>query len=310
MNRRSFLKQAAVSAATVTASAAAEVSAPLRIIDTHQHLWDLKKFKLPWVKEGSPLAKDHVTSDYLRATAGLNVVKAVYMEVDVAVEQQPAEAEYVLGICRRLDTPTVAAVISGRPASDGFAKYLEPYRNLDLIKGVRQVLHGDSTPAGFCLDKNFVRGVRLLGDLGKSFDLCMRPGELLDAAKLIDECPGTRFILDHCGNGPVYARDRSGWEKGIAEVAKRKNVVGKVSGIIAQATPGKWKPDDLASVINHTLDVFGPDRVMFAGDWPVCTLGATFKEWVGALKTIVASRPEAAQRKLFHDNAERVYGLE
>ncbi len=308
MNRRQFF--AASVAVAGTGILAAETGTPLPIIDTHQHLWDLKKFALPWVKEGSLLAKDHVTSDYLRATAGLNVVKAVYMEVDVAVEQQPGEAEYVLAICRRLDTPTVAAVISGRPASDGFAKYLEPYRKLDLIKGVRQVLHGDSTPAGFCLDKNFVRGVRLLGDMGKSFDLCMRPGELLDAAKLIDECPGTRFILDHCGNGPVYTKDRSAWQKGIAEVAKRKNVVGKVSGIIAQTRPGKWKPDDLAPVINHTLEVFGPDRVMFAGDWPVCTLGATFKEWVAALRTIVASRPESEQRKLFHDNAERVYGLE
>ena len=308
MNRRQFLASAI--AASGTAVAAAEPVDAIPIIDTHQHLWDLKKFKLPWIKDGSPLAKSFVTSDYLQATAGLNVVKAVYMEVDVAVEQQPAEAAYVLEVCRRLDTPTVAAVISGRPASDGFAKYLEPYRKLDLIKGVRQVLHGDSTPAGFCLDKNFVRGVRLLGDMGKSFDLCMRPNELLDAAKLVDECPGTRFILDHCGNGPVYEKDRSRWQKGIAEVAKRKNVVGKVSGIIAQTTPGKWTADDLAPVINHTLEVFGPDRVMFAGDWPVCTLGATYKQWVTALKTIVAARPETEQRKLFHDNAERFYGLE
>ena len=307
MNRRQFL---ATSIAVGSTAAAADQAAAIPIIDTHQHLWDLKKFKLPWIKEGAPLAKSFVTSDYLRATAGLNVVKAVYMEVDVAVEQQPEEAAYVLEQCRRLDTPTVAAVISGRPASDGFAKYLEPYRQLDLIKGVRQVLHGDSTPAGFCLDKNFIRGVRLLGDMGKSFDLCMRPNELLDAAKLVDECPGTRFILDHCGNGPVYEKDRSRWQKGIAAVAQRKNVVGKVSGIIAQTTPGKWTADDLAPVINHTLAVFGPDRVMFAGDWPVCTLGATYKQWVTALKTIVAARPEAEQRKLFHDNAERFYGLE
>ncbi len=213
MNRRDFVKHAAAVSLAGNLPAA-EKKLALPIIDTHQHLWDLDKFKLPWVKEGSPLAKNHVSSDYLKATAGLNVVKAVYMEVDVAVEQQAAEAEYILGICRRLDTPTVAAVISGRPASDGFAKYLEPYRRSDLIKGVRQVLHGDSTPAGFCLDKNFIRGVRLLGDLGKSFDLCMRPGELLDAAKLIDECPGTRFILDHCGNGPVYEKEAHTLEGG------------------------------------------------------------------------------------------------
>src|SRR5207247_2541533 len=110
-------------------------------------------------------------------------------------------------------------VISGRPASDGFAKYLAPYRRLDLVKGVRQVLHGESTPAGYCLAPEFVRGVRLLGEWGKSFDLCMRPGELLDAAKLIDQCPDTRFILDHCGNGPVYMEDRSPWKDGMTAVA-------------------------------------------------------------------------------------------
>src|SRR5262249_13955967 len=149
--------------------------------------------------------------------------------------------------------------------------------------GVRQVLHVDSTPAGTCTTKEFVRGVRLLGEIGKSFDLCMRPTDLLDAVKLVDQCPDTRFILDHCGNGPVYTKDRSQWQKDIGGLAKRKNVVGKVSGIIVQATPGKWKADDLAPVINHTLEVFGPDRVMYAGDWPVCTLAAAYRQWVEAL---------------------------
>ena len=310
MNRREFIAAAAAATAVHPQSAPAEAAKPIAIIDTHQHLWDLKTFKLPWIKEGSPLAKDHVTTDYLRATEGLNVVKAVYMEVDVAVEQQAAEAAYVLDICRRKDTPTVAAVISGRPASEGFAKYLEPYRNVDLIKGLRQVLHGDSTPAGFCLAKEFIRGIRLLGELGKSFDLCMRPDELLDAAKLIDACPGTRFILDHCGNGDVRGKDLTKWKQGMAAVARHKNVVCKVSGIVANARPGEWRPDDLAPIINYTLEAFGPERVMFGGDWPVCTLAATYRQWVEALKSIVANRPALEQRRLFHDNAERFYRIE
>jgi predicted TIM-barrel fold metal-dependent hydrolase len=232
------------------------------------------------------------------------------MEVDVAVEQQPAEADYVIDLCKRADNPMAAAVISGRPASDGFAKYLEPYKNSAYIKGVRQVLHGEGTPAGYCLDKKFIAGVKLLGDLGRSFDLCMRPTELLDAAKLIDACPGTRFILDHCGNGDVQAKDLTQWKKDIGEVAKRNNVVCKVSGIVVNATPDKWTADDLAPVVKHTLSVFGPDRVMFGGDWPVCTKAATYKQWVEALKTIVKDRPATEQRKLFHDNAVAFYGLE
>jgi predicted TIM-barrel fold metal-dependent hydrolase len=306
MNRREFL---AASAAVLGADGPQPMSEPLPIIDTHQHLWDLTKFKLPWVQKGSHLDRNFVMDDYRNATEGLNIVKTIYMEVDVAVEQQTAEAEYVIDLCKRADNPMVAAVISGRPASEGFAKYLEPYKNVTYIKGVRQVLHGAGTPAGYCLDKKFVAGVRLLGDLGKSFDLCMRPGELLDAAKLVDACPGTRFILDHCGNGDVQSKDLTQWKKDIAEVAKRKNVVCKVSGIVVNATPGKWTADDLAPVVNHTLSVFGSDRVMFGGDWPVCTKAATYKQWVEALKAIVKDRPAAEQQNLFHDNAVVVYGL-
>jgi L-fuconolactonase len=133
---------------------------------------------------------------------------------------------------------------------------------------------------------------------------------LADAAKLIDACPGTNFILDHCGNADVQAKDRSQWEKDIAAVAKRENVVCKVSGIVVTAKPERWTADDLAPIVKHTLEVFGPDRVMFGGDWPVCTKTATFKQWFQALATIVSGRSAEEKRKLFHDNAVRFYGLE
>jgi predicted TIM-barrel fold metal-dependent hydrolase len=280
------------------------------IIDTHQHLWDLKQFHLPWVKEGAPLADNFLMSDYFAAARGLNVVKTIYMEVDLDPKQQQEEAEFVIETCKRADNPMVAGVISGRPATDGFAKYIGQFKNSAYIKGVRQVLHNADIPAGTCLDQKFIWSIRLLGDFNLSFDLCMRPGELLDAAKLIDACPDTRFILDHCGNAKVPEKDRTQWKKGLDAVAKRKNVVCKVSGIVASAEKGKWTADDLAPIVNYTLDAFGPDRVMFGGDWPVCTLGATYKEWVTALKAIVNERKREEQVKLFHDNAVRVYGLQ
>jgi predicted TIM-barrel fold metal-dependent hydrolase len=232
------------------------------------------------------------------------------MEVDVEPSEQVAEAGFVLGLCRRADNPMAAAVISGRPASDQFGAYLDRFKGSAYLKGIRQVLHVDQTPAGYCLEKNFVRGIRLLGERGLSYDLCMRAKELPDAAKLIDACPDTRFILDHCGNADVQARDRTQWQKDIAEVGKRKNVVGKVSGIVASAKPGKWSADDLAPIVKHTLEAFGPYRVMFGGDWPVCTLAASYKQWVQALAAIVADRPADEQRWLFHDNAVRFYGLD
>jgi L-fuconolactonase len=314
-NRRRFLQQAATVAGSLACTTALAADPPqgktemIPIIDTHQHLWDLTQFHLPWIKKGDKLAANHVMSDYRKAVAGLNVVKTVYMEVDVDPAQQPAEADFVIATCKQPDNPMAAAVISGRPASADFPKYLARYKNSAYIKGVRQVLHGEGTRAGFCLEETFIKGVQLLGACNLSFDLCMRAGELLDGAKLIDSCPETRFILDHCGNASVVQKDRSQWQKDIAAVAKRRNVVCKVSGIVASAPPGQWTADDLAPIVKHTLEVFGPDRVMFGGDWPVCTLAASYKQWVEALKQIVADRPIEEQRKLFHDNAAVFYDL-
>ena len=280
----------------------------MRIVDTHVHLWDLSRFSLPWLQKDSPLARSHVMKDYQTAIDGLNVVKGVYMEVDVDPKQLVAEAEYVLDICRQANTPLVGAVIGGRPAQDDFRKYVERFKANRFLKGVRQVLHSTSAKAGFCLTEAFVRGVRLLGENGLRFDLCMRPAEIGDAVKLVEACKGTQFILDHCGNGPVYAKDRTQWQRDMERLARLNNVVCKISGIVVQARE-RWSADDLAPVINHSLTTFGPDRVMFAGDWPVCTMRATFRQWVEALHAITRNRSAEDNRKLFHDNAVRVYGL-
>lgn len=315
ISRRSFLQSSAAFAASASvASAADEKTTPnenqMPIVDPHLHLWDLTRLRLPWLTKESPLNRSYVMKDYLAAIDGLNVVKAVYMEVDVEPAQQKAEADFVLDICRQNNTPMKAAVISGRPASEEFKKYLESFNGNRHLKGVRQVLHTATTPAGFSLQQNFVRGIRVLGEMGLSFDLCMRPVDLGDAIKLVEACPGTRFILDHCGNGPVYARDRVQWQRDMERLSRIDRVVCKISGIIVQAEGRRdWKAEDLAPVINHSLESFGPDRVMFAGDWPVCTLAASFRQWVDALKTIVRERPREQQRKLFHDNAIRVYGI-
>ena len=303
----------------------------LPIIDCHQHLWDLEKFKLPWIEPGTLLGRSYVTKDYLAAIDGTGIKHAVYMEVDVDPAQQTAEAEHLIEICKsgnalpagRMTVPTIAAVISGRPASDTFKDYITPLAKSDYIKGLRQVLHGGSTPAGYCLQKPFVRGIQVLGELGLSFDLCMRPKELPDGAKLADQCPGTRFIVDHCGNADVKAffkpsdkrlegvkpdHDAEAWKRDIDALAAKKNVICKISGIIARV-PKEWSAEDLAPVVNHCLDSFGPDRVIFGSDWPVCLLGAPLKAWVEALRQIIASRPAAEQRKLLSQNATAFYGL-
>src|SRR5262249_53402315 len=151
------------------------------------------------------------------------------------------------------------------------------------------------TPAGYCLDPKFIQGVRRLGELRLRFDLCMRTAELPDAGKLVDACPETQFILDHCGNAPVHTPAgkpprRTRWMRDMEALAKRANLVCKVSGLVNTAKKGAWGPDDLAPIVNHVLEVFGPERSIFASDWPVCTTVATLAEWVSALKAVVAPR--------------------
>ena len=321
--RRGFLRAtAALAAATVTRQAAGADADQLPVIDTHQHLWDLSKFKPPWL-DGAPevLRHSHATREYLEATRGLNVVKAVYMEVDVHPRQHVQEAKHVIQLCRSDDHPTVAAVISGRPNSAVFGDYIKRFRNSPFIKGVRQVLHVPSAQRGLCLEPEFVRSIRLLGELGMSFDLCMRPTELVDGLKLSQACPETRFIMDHCGNADPKAflakslqgddapsHDETAWRRDIEKLAQQSNVVCKISGFVVRA-PENWQAETLAPVINHCLDAFGPDRVMFGGDWPVCKISATYRQWVGALKEVIQNRSQLEQRKLLHDNAQRFYGV-
>jgi L-fuconolactonase len=331
--RRQFLVQTASAAtagvawATTSTSNHAKgnqvASGDIPIIDCHQHLWDLSKFELNWIKPGTLLGRSYVMADYLAAIEGTGIKRAIYMEVDVDPSQQQAEAEHLIEICKSGTAPTTAAVVSGRPAADNFAAYVGQFKNSPYVKGIRQVLHGSSTPAGYCLDENFVRGIRLLGELGLSFDLCLRPNELADGAKLAELCPDTRFIVDHCGNADPKAfmkssdsrlsdvhidHDANTWRRDIERLAARPNVICKISGIVARV-PKEWSADDFAPIVNHCLDAFGDRRVVFGGDWPVCLNGAPLHEWISALKQIVATRPTAAQRQLLYDNAARLYRL-
>ena len=332
MNRRQFFGQTAI-ATTATAATilARQLSGDdqavkpgdIPIIDCHQHFWDLSKFKLPWIKPGTLLGRSYVMQDYLAAIEGTGIKHSVYMEVDVEPAQQQAEAEHLIEICKGGKAPTIAAVVSGRPAAEGFAAYVKQFQGSPYIKGIRQVLHGGSTPAGYCLQDSFVRGVQLLGELGLSFDLCLRPKELSDGAKLAEKCPGTRFIVDHCGNADPKAFFKPGdprlkdigidheadaWRRDMEKLAAEKNVICKISGIVARV-PKQWSAADLAPIVNHCLDTFGPSRVIFGSDWPVCLNGAPLREWVAALKAIIAARPAVEQQQLLHDNAERFYGL-
>jgi L-fuconolactonase len=334
--RRGFLSQTAAGAVALSSGAVSSLLAenktsPLDldtppIIDTHQHLWDLTKLHPPWLKPGGELTRSFVMKDYLEATQGVKLDRAVYMEVAVALDDKRAEAEYVIELCRKRDNPTVAAVIGGIPGTTGFRDYILGFRNSSYIKGVRHIPSGGGSGEFLYEQAEFVRDVRLLGDLGMRFDLCAPPQRLPDAIRVVDQCPDTQFICDHCGNADPKAfwdesrknavpdagrpgHDADQWRRDMVKLAQRQNVVCKISGVVSRAPKSSWLPDDLAPIVNHCLESFGPDRVMFASDWPVCTRTAALREWVAALNTIVRDRSDQQRAKLFGKNAIRVYEL-
>ena len=215
--------------------------------------------------------------------------------------------------------PTCGAVISGRPNSASFKPYIAKFKDNTYIKGVRQVLHVPSTPQGTCLQTQFVASMRLLGEYGKSFDLCMRPTELADGAKLAAMCPDTRFIVDHCGNADPKAflaktdeetwHTADQWRRGLALLASQDNVVCKISGIIARAPQSDWQPEIFAPIVNTCLDEFGPDRVVFGGDWPVCLLRSSHKKWVDTVRELASDLSADEQADLFANTAIKAYNL-
>jgi L-fuconolactonase len=321
MRRREFLAATSATALCSYAgmSRAADPIGPQLIIDTHQHLWVRDKIDPPWVGGAAGILRlSYGPEEYRESTRGLNV-RTVYMEIAAADADLDREAETAIGWCNAKGSTMVGAIIGGRPASDGFADYIARHAKSKAVQGVRQVLHSGLTPPGTCLDPKYAAGMRVLGERGLTFDLCMRPGELNDGAKLAKDCPDTRFVVDHCGNvdpkaflpkssGEKASHSADDWKRSMERLAALPNVVCKISGLVARA-PLTWDAGMLAPAVNHCLDTFGPERVTFGSDWPVCLTRSTIQQWVGALREIISSRSAQDQEKLWSGNALRLYKL-
>ena len=298
----------------------------IKITDTHQHLWDLERLNLPWLDNVPALKQGYLPADYLKAAEGNGIYRTVFMEVDAHAEHKQKEIEDMTLLCKSDEEIMQGIVISGNPGDSGFSEFLELNSGNHYIKGVRQVLHTPEQQPKHCLSSEFMQGIRELGKRGLLFDICIRPAEIQDAVELCRQNPETIFMLDHCGNADPYVvngqrredtspqdstfvHTRENWQEGIRQLGRLDNVYCKISGIISRAETG-WNAETLAPTVNTCLDAFGEDRVVFGGDWPVCTLGASLSEWVAALRQIVHNRPKIQQEKLFHLNAKRLYNLE
>ena len=279
----------------------------MKIIDTHQHLWDLDLFKYYWLDGVPSLRRSFRMEDYLKAGEGLGIEKSVHLEADVDENFMLDETRHVLALAEQ-DNPLEGVVARGSPEKPHFADYLDQIAGHPKLKGIRRVLH--TQPDEVAQSSLFAENVRLLEAYGLSFDICILARQLPIAIRLISHCPKVQFVLDHCGNPQVKEHLFDPWRQHIEEASKLPNVVCKVSGILANADLEKWTPEDLRPYVEHVIECFGWDRVMFGSDWPVCTLAAPLRKWVETLTLLTREAGEENQQKLFYKNAARVYRLE
>ena len=277
------------------------------IIDTHLHIVDQSALRYPWLAGAPALNRDFSYADYAREARRCGISGVLHMEVDVDPADIEAETAYVGEKAQEEGSLLLGAIASCRPEEDGFPDYLERMRQNPLVKGFRRVLHvvPDEVSQGALFREN----IRRLAGTGLTFDLVVLPRQLPLAAALVDLAPDVQFVLDHCGVPDIKGGAEHPWREHMAEIARRPNVVGKVSGVVAYADPVSWTLDTLRPFVEHTIGVFGWDRVVWGSDWPVCTLGGGLSTWVAATQALVAGASAEERTMLFSDNARRIWRL-
>jgi predicted TIM-barrel fold metal-dependent hydrolase len=274
------------------------------IVDTHQHLWDLQRFPYSWCAGIPALNRSFLFDDYVAASEGCGIEKTVFMECDVDEPYQIEEARHIQALAEQ--HPLIAGIVaSARPERDDFDDQLDQLAALSKLRGVRRVLH--TQPDELSRTDLFARNIQKLGPRGLSFDLCVLARQLPVAIDLVRRCPDVPFILDHCGVPDVRQQALDPWRQHIVELARFENVTCKISGLVAYADPTSWRVDDLRPFVEHVLHTFGWHRVVWGGDWPVCTLSATLKAWVRATQELIAHATGEQKAGLLHRNAERIY---
>jgi len=279
------------------------------IIDTHVHLWDPRRFRIPWLDGAPQINQTYALKEYAEHTQGVTIEAMVYLEVDVAPSYRLLEAQWVNALAN--EEPRLRAIVPSAPLEDGDCarSYLEALKALGpRVKGVRRLLQAEPDDA-FALRPDFVRGVRALADYDFSFDICIFHRQLPAVIELVRRCPEVRFILDHLGKPDIKAGLRDPWQAHIRALAALPNVVCKISGMVTEADHARWTVDDLRPYFETVYDAFGPDRVMFGGDWPVVLLASSYKRWVETVDALTQGLSEDDRRKLWAENAKRVYRL-
>jgi L-fuconolactonase len=280
----------------------------LAVIDSHVHLYDPAALSYPWMADIPQLNKPHSPADFAAVCGPVRVEGFIFVEVDTAPGDRLAEAEWVTALALRDDR--IKAIVAAAPIELGNAARadIENLRALPLVRGVRRLIQSEPDP-DFCIRPDFVAGVRLLAEYDFSFDICVYHHQLGAAVELAKRCGQVRFVLDHVGKPDIRTGSLDPWREHIRAMAELPNVWCKLSGMATEADHQAWTREDLRPYIDHVVECFGFDRLMFGGDWPVSTLATDYPRWVDTVLWATDSCSESERRQLFRDTAAGFYRL-
>ena len=282
----------------------------MKKIDTHQHLLYPDRFSYDWTAGFPALAQRQFrVEEYHAAAVQGEISESLFMEVDAAPGETLGEAAFFCSLAENPANRIAGVIAACRPENDGFEAHLEATAHPRLC-GFRRVLH--TQPDDLSTRPIFRENVARIGRAGLTFDLCALPRQASAVAALVDACPGTRFILDHCGNPPIAdgadSASFEGWKKGLVELSRRPNLACKISGIIASGTvpvtAGALRP-----AVEHAVACFGWDRLVWGSDWPVCNLTHDLSTWIRLLDEILSGCSHGELARLYQINAGTIYRI-
>ncbi|GHH17629.1 amidohydrolase [Streptomyces lanatus] len=275
----------------------------MSVVDAHHHVWDLSVRDQDWIPEHSPIRRDFTVADLEIEARAAGVDRTILVQTITVPEETPEflalaeEHELIAGVVGWTDLtrPDIADELARLRELPG-GRYL---------KGIRHQVQGEPDPE-WLLRADVRRGLAAVADAGLVYDLVVLPHQLPACVKAAADHPDLTFVLDHLGKPPIASGEREPWETAVRSLAALSNTVCKLSGMVTEADPGSWTVDDLRPYADVVLDAFGPGRLMFGSDWPVCTLAATYGQ---VLATAGELTDPADRAQLFAGTATRVYGL-
>ncbi len=275
-------------------------------IDSHHHLWDLAIRDQPWTADLPPLRRSFSIDD-LRPALGTYAIERTIVVQTVCDESETHE---LLADAAR--SPTIAGVVGWADlTTPGVADDLSALRARPggaVLAGIRHQVQEEPDP-DWLLRSDVRHGLDAVGAADLTYDLVVKTPQWPATVAAVRASPNTRFVLDHAGKPQIVRNDLVQWRRMITELSRESNVAVKLSGLVTEADPDSWTVDDLRPYADVLVDSFGPDRVMFGSDWPVCLLAGSYDDVFDAAVSLTADLSNAERRQVFGGSAAHWYRL-